>query len=101
MGWQSIFQESTFGFLCVAAGILSFGSGAINYRLGKTLPVDFVQYCTCLRTLRVLKFLWLSETLHGLLYTVIKLGKSLKFSLFYLFLYMLALLLRNRFYTTL
>ncbi len=90
MGWAKYisYGEHVLDFTCVAAGIIFF-TWEWLYELLNPGKGDsggtLYNIALALRTLRVLKFLWLSETLHGLLFTVIKLGNSLVKLFFILF----------------
>ena len=75
------FGEHVLDAFCVAAGIIFFTYESVSKSQGGTL----YNLALVLRTLRVLKFLWLSETLHGLLWTIIRLGDSLIKLFFILF----------------
>ena len=82
------YGEHILDAFCVGAGIIFFVYESVSNSDGGTL----YNIALALRTLRVLKFLWLSETLHGLLWTIIRLGDSLVKLFFILFvpLYMFA-----------
>ena len=92
------FGEHVLDAFCVGAGIIFFTYESVTNSQGGTL----YNIALALRTLRVLKFLWLSETLHGLLWTIIKLGDSLVKLFFILFvpLYMFATVAQQIFGTT-
>jgi hypothetical protein len=92
------YGEHVLDAFCVGAGIIFFTYESVTNSQGGTL----YNIALALRTLRVLKFLWLSETLHGLLWTIIKLGDSLVKLFFILFvpLYMFATVAQQIFGTT-
>ena len=92
------YGEHILDSFCVFAGIVFFIYEKATHSEGGTL----YNIALALRTLRVLKFLWLSETLHGLLWTIIRLGDSLVKLFFILFvpLYMFATVAQQIFGTT-
>jgi hypothetical protein len=82
-GWKRYISvaEHNLDFFCVSAGILIL----LYERLFGSKNADIYNMALTIRTLRILKFLWLSETLHGLLETILRLGKSLLQLFFILF----------------
>jgi hypothetical protein len=99
-GWKKYisYAEHKLDFFCVASGLIFFTWNAIAGGGGANATLFSISLS--IRTLRTLKFLWLSDTLTGLLYTIVKLADSLGKLLFILIIpmYMFAVIARAIFF---